>query len=40
MKQFDAITNEVKTKFQDLIKDIDIFHIIEEHKYDYMFDLI
>ena len=40
MKQFDAITNEIKTKFQHIIKDIDIFHIIEEHKYDYMIDLI
>ena len=40
MKQFDAITNEVKTKFQHIIKDIDILHIIEEYKFDYMVDLI
>lgn len=40
MKQFDVIANEVKTKFQDIIKDVDTLLIIEEYKYDYLVDLI
>ena len=40
MKQFDMIANEVKTRFQDIIKDVDTMLIIEEYKYDYLVDLI
>lgn len=40
MKQFDAISNEVKSKFQHLIKDVDTLLVIEEFKYDYLVDLI
>lgn len=40
MLQFDAIVNDFKTEFSSIIKDIDIFHITKEYKYDYMLDLI
>jgi len=38
--QFDAIANEVKSKFQHIIKDVDILNVVYEYKYDYLVDLI
>jgi Lrp/AsnC family leucine-responsive transcriptional regulator len=40
MLEFDKILNEFKTNFGDIIKDFDIFSIVEEYKYDYLLDLI
>ena len=40
MLQFEQIFDEFKTKFNIIIKDFDVLSIIEEHKYDYLIDLI
>lgn len=40
MLQFDKIFSEFKSRFNKILKDFDVFSIIEEHKYDYLIDLI
>ncbi|MBI4163038.1 MAG: AsnC family transcriptional regulator [Candidatus Aenigmarchaeota archaeon] len=40
LKHFDEIITQIRMKFSDIIKEYDTASIIEEHKYDYMVDLI
>lgn len=40
MNQFTAISNDFKTTFSQIIKDVDVLNIVEEYKYDYLVDLI
>jgi len=37
---FDETLREIRQKFTDLIKDIEVLPVIQEYKYDYMADLI
>jgi len=38
--EFDDILREIRQKFTDIIKDIEVLPVIQEYKYDYMADLI
>ena len=38
--QFNELLHELKSQFTDIIKDYMVLSIIEEHKYDYLMDLI
>ena len=40
LKQFDETLQMIRMKFSDMIKDYETSSIIQEHKYDYMVDLI
>lgn len=40
LKDFDRVISEIRMKFSKIIKDYETASIIEEHKYDYMVDLI
>ncbi len=40
MNQFDQIANEFKTKFEHIIKNVDMMLVMKEYKYDYLLDLI
>ena len=40
MLHFQEIFDAFKTKFNIILKDFDVFSIVEEHKYDYLIDLI
>ena len=39
-KGFDEILRQIRQKFADSIKDIEVLPVIEEYKFDYMADLI
>ena len=40
LKHFDEVITEIRMKFSSIIKDYETASIIQEHKYDYMVDLI
>ena len=40
LKHFDEIMTQIRMKFSGIIKDYDTASIIQEHKYDYMVDLV
>ena len=40
MLAFNAISNEFRTAFEDIIKDFDVLSVIDEFKYDYLMDLM
>ena len=40
LKEFDEILLQIRMKFADIIKEYEISPIIEEHKYDYMVELV
>lgn len=40
LKEFDEILSKIRMNFSDIIKEYETSSIIQEHKYDYMVDLI
>jgi len=38
--EFNELVQKFKTKFQEIIKDIDMINVLEEYKYDYLIDLL